>query len=264
MGKIDVSGFRFIDMGCGMGRSLKLYGPRFDAGGRGLGLDISEDKVRQARQTGYQAEVCDLCHFEASGRVDFTIISHVLEHIASTKDVRRIVKKALAVSRDFVLIVQPWFDADPYLFREGLKLYWSDWHGHPNHMTLLEFRNMLQPLFEADRVKRYTLYGSKRIVDSSDSAVLNRSEPVNQHEWTEGQHGAKRRLVFQEPVFREVLAILDVNGKSTQAVRKRFKKGLQPVYDSSESPPRHTQVEDDPSRLQAVRHRAVRWFVNKI
>jgi len=230
MAGLDISGFEFIDLGCGRGDSLRYYGRCFNAEGRGLGLDSNETKVKEARAAGLHAEVCDIIELEVTGRVNFCVMSHFLEHIADIKKARQMIRRAVSFSREFVLISQPWFDADPYLFREGFKLFWSDWWGHPNHMTLLEFRNILQPFLAARRIKRYTLYGFERVQGSADPAVLNLDEPPDSPAWTEGTHGPKRDMAFTEPVFREVMALLDINGKSTSRFQAFAQAEL--VYDS--------------------------------
>ena len=61
-------------------------------------------------------------------------------------DVKSFVEKACSISKDFVFIQQPYFDADSYLFKKGLKLFWSDWRGHPNRMTSLDFNLLLRDL----------------------------------------------------------------------------------------------------------------------
>ena len=84
---------------------------------------------------------------------------HFLEHIPSILDENNIIKQACSVIDDFLIIRQPYFDADSYLFSKGLKLYWSNWEGHPNHMALLEFHNVLMPMVESKGVHGFYLYG---------------------------------------------------------------------------------------------------------
>ncbi|MFQ5759765.1 MAG: hypothetical protein ACE5HM_02195, partial [Acidiferrobacterales bacterium] len=170
---LDPEQYEFLDFGCSAGGSLERYRRFFKVHGKGLGLDVDPEKVRLANSKGQDAVLCDIRELKLMGRTRFILMSHFLEHIQSMADVRKIVHLSCHAAREFVFIRQPYFDADPYLFRLGLKLFWSNWTGHPNNMTLLELHNLLTPLFQANKVNRFCLYGLARIFNSWSSEVHN-------------------------------------------------------------------------------------------
>ncbi len=167
---------------------------------------------------------CEL--FEELGEINkikFGVMNHFLEHIPNIQDVNIIVKKACSIIDDFLLIRQPYYDADPYLFSNGFKFYWSNWRGHPNHMTLLEFHNMLMPLVTEGLIKSFSLYGMSPVTSSEDSAIHNIDSMIDQHGWNKKEHTPKRNIEFSIPVYKEVLAIVDLSGNSTDKVISKLK-----------------------------------------
>ena len=105
-----------------------------------MSLDINPKKVAAARAAGFDAKVADLTKLDPEdiGTVRFVIMSHFLEHLPDCKAAQACIESACGIAEKFVIIRQPYFDADGYLFSLGLKLYWSDWAGHPYHMSSLE------------------------------------------------------------------------------------------------------------------------------
>ena len=215
--------YEFLDFGCSAGGSLELYGNMFQAEGKGLGLDINPEKVRLTKEKGYNAQVCDITKLQLNNKIKFGVMNHFLEHIPNIQDVNIIVKKACSIIDDFLLIRQPYYDADPYLFSNGFKFYWSNWRGHPNHMTLLEFHNMLMPLVTEGLIKSFSLYGMSPVTSSEDSAIHNIDSMIDQHGWNKKEHTPKRNIEFSIPVYKEVLAIVDLSGNSTDKVISKLK-----------------------------------------
>lgn len=205
---LDLEPYSFLDYGCSDGRSIEL-GIRRLGGERGLGVDINPEKVTQARERGYDAIELDATRMpRCRGTVDFAILSHFLEHLAGIRDASRCIRHAIGVSTRYVYIQQPWFDSDPYLFRKGLKLYWSDWSGHTNRMTALEFHIVLWPLLQQGRIVRYCIYGRDRIESSGSVDVHTLASPCDSSVWSPDVHPAKPSIVFDEPVFRETIVIV--------------------------------------------------------
>ena len=223
---IDTSDYEFLDFGCSAGASLERYGKMFQAEGKGLGLDINPEKVRLTKEEGFNAEVCDITKLQLSTKVRFGIMHHFLEHIPSIHDVKEISRKACSFVNDFVLIRQPYYDADPYLFSLGFKFFWSDWRGHPNNMTLLEFHNVLMPMVSAGFIKRFSLYGFYPVTSSEDPAIHNLDSKIDQHEWNIKEHTLKKKINFSIPVYREVMAILDVSGNATHEIESKLKPAV--------------------------------------
>jgi SAM-dependent methyltransferase len=222
-GFINASDFDFLDFGCSAGGSLERYGKMFQAEGKGLGLDISSEKVRLTKEKGFNAEVCDITKLQLTDKIRFGVMHHFLEHIPSIQDVNLIVKKACSVIDDFLIIRQPYYDADPYLFSQGFKFFWSDWKGHPNHMTLLEFHNILMPMVSEGLIKGFSLYGMYPVTSSEDSTIHNIDSKIDQHDWKAGEHTPKKNIEFTIPVYREVMAIVDLSGNATEQVEEKLK-----------------------------------------
>jgi len=206
--RLSANNIEFIDFGCSQGGSIKFAKKHFDAI-NGLGIDIDPVKVEMTRSLGFDAEVADLTKFQGLGKqVRFSIMSHFLEHLPSIELTKSCLLSAISISEEFIYIQQPYFDSDGYLFRNGLKLFWSDWSGHPNRMTSLEFHNLLSPLLSNGVISRFAIYGCNPIVNSHDKIVHPISSPINQHQWEKETHEKKPIIEFSEPVFRELKVLI--------------------------------------------------------
>lgn len=209
IGKYLSSGaYDFIDFGCSRGGSL-AYGVEKLGGTRGLGIDLSPEKINRTRAAGFDACLADarelMLHPDS---VRFVTMIDFLEHLPGIDDARHCIDVACAAATDFVFIRQPWFDADPYLFPLGLKVYWSDWSGHRNAMTTLDFYRIMRGNL---KIRRWGLYARRRIVDSSDPAVHTLDSPAAQHNWSEDTHPPKPAITFSVPVFYQVGCVAIVN-----------------------------------------------------
>lgn len=211
---LDLEPYDFLDYGCSDGRSLELA-VRALGGVRGLGLDSSTAKVEQARARGHDAIEVDATRMpKCRGTVDFAILSHFLEHLPGVRDASRCIRHAIGVSRRYVYVQQPWFDSDFHLLRRGLKLYWSDWVGHTNRMTTLSFHSILQPLLTQGRIARYCIYGRDRIESSQSPDVHPLASPPDAPAWNPEVHPPRPEVVFDEPVYREIVVIVAVKDRS--------------------------------------------------
>lgn len=155
-----------------------------------------------------------------------------LEHLPDNLLVQKCVQAACETATDFVFIRQPWFDSDGYLFRNNLKLYWSDWKGHPNTMTSLELHRIMCSI---PKVKRWKIYGRKIIADSSDAAVHPLISAPNQHGWKAGRHKPKPEIIFGEKVFYQLgcIAVLNDNPEIFDDIERRA-KWSEVLFDSEE------------------------------
>lgn len=204
--------FDFLDFGCSRGGSIGLAQTLFGQG-RGLGLDIDPDKVDLARNAGHEAMIADLTDLAVPPNlVRFVMLCHFLEHLPGLKMTEKALSSAVRSAREFVYIAQPWFDSDGYLFRRGVKVYWSDWHGHPNRMTTLDFHYLLEDLRRREMIEGYRIFARDAIACSNDAAVHPLASPRNQHHYDETLHPPKpkRSIRFKEPVFSEVQVLIDV------------------------------------------------------
>jgi hypothetical protein len=214
--------FDFIDFGCSNGGSIKhamkLFGAR-----AGLGIDISEKKIRNATADGLKAILYNIEDIPDQALVRFVVLSHFLEHVSDMALVRKFVEKACRISRQFVFIKQPYFDADPYLFRMGLKCFWSDWTGHPNRMTSLELYLLARDLAANGIVSSYAIYAKRPIEDSNDERIHPIDSPIDQHAYNPRKHPQKPLDVkFEFPVYYETVAVLSIADTPPESIASRY------------------------------------------
>ncbi|MBK7948214.1 MAG: methyltransferase domain-containing protein [Deltaproteobacteria bacterium] len=231
---IDLTPYSFVDFGCGDGRSLEL-GRRLLGGARGLGLDSDLSRIEDVRRRGFDAIEVDAARLPRTrGSVEFCVLSHFLEHLTGFKDAERCLKQAIALSSRFVYVQQPWFDSDSFLLRRGLKLYWSDWSGHPNRMNSLAFQTILWPLRQRGRIARYCIAGRDRIETSASPEVHPLTSPTNSQEWNDEVDGPKPHLVFDECVYRELVVVVAISdATAVEDVLSRV-KAVEIFVDSNE------------------------------
>ncbi|MDT9302517.1 MAG: class I SAM-dependent methyltransferase [Limnospira sp. PMC 1281.21] len=219
--KLSEENFDYLDFGCSKGNSL-TWSKRLFGGKKGLGIDIDPKKVAEAQAAGHNAVVFDINNIPEKKLVRFTVLSHFLEHVPSENHVKAFVRKACQVSTDFVFIKQPYFDADGYLFQNGLKLFFSDWTGHPNQMTTLSLFKLVRSLKNEGLLHRFSIHGKKPILSSDDSHVLPINTPIDQHHFDSSKHPPKTQgLKFEFPVFYETVVMISMSGVSHY---KHFKK----------------------------------------
>ena len=205
---LDEGHFDFLDFGCSKGESIG-WSKRFLGGKQGLGIDINKKKVTAAQAAGYDAVVFDIHKIPEKKAVRFTVMSHFLEHVPNISDVNAFLKRACQISTDFVFIKQPYFDADGYLFQNGLKLYWSDWTGHPNDMTTLSIFRLLRELKNEGLLNRFSIHGRHPILSSDDSYIQSITAPIDQHHFDSEKHPPKiQGLKFEIPVFKETVIMI--------------------------------------------------------
>lgn len=209
---IDEQCYDYIDFGCGAGDSLTWSKALF-GGTNGLGIDTCPKKVAKAREAGHHAIRFDIGELPSRPLVRYTTLCHFLEHVPSAKDVQTFVRRACEISREFVFIRQPFFDADGYLLQHGLKLYWSDWPHHPNAMSLLSFYRLLRNLQTEGLLETFSIHGKTRIPSARHYAIIPLHTPVNQHHYDREKHGEKdTSLEFPFPVFAETIVCISMAG----------------------------------------------------
>lgn len=165
----------FLDFGCSSGSSIKYAKGRFGVE-RGVGIDIDPAKVAKTRELGFEAIEADASALKFPPKsVSFCIMSHFLEHLPGLKVAQKCISSACRVSRDFVYIKHPWFDADFDLWKLGYKFYWSDWGGHTLHMGVAQ----LDSLLRRSKLKQWDMYGVKPVTALNDQAIIARDAPMN-------------------------------------------------------------------------------------
>jgi Methyltransferase domain len=204
MSEFDITSFDFADFGCSNGSSIQ-FGINILKGRKGFGIDLDPKKVASAKAAGYDAIKGDFCNLDLpDGCVDFTILNHTLEHLPKLDYAKEAIKNAIRISRKFVFIKGPFFDADDYLKSLGLKFYWSDWTGHTLHLKAQQVRNILEEL----NVPNYEIYGRVLVNSSQDTTIHPLSSLKNQQHWEQEKHEVKPIVEFNQPVYREVVGII--------------------------------------------------------
>jgi SAM-dependent methyltransferase len=187
----------FLDLGCSSGGSIAHCTARFGAQ-RGLGIDISPEKVRKSLANGVEAMVGDATRLELDKRVRFVSMMHFLEHLPDIDAVERAIASAAAAATDFLYIHHPSFEGEPYIESLGLRQYWWHWHGHPTHITVEDFCR----IFEAAELGPYSIRYIEEVENSSHPTVLPASAPADQFEYDRAAHGPKPEVRFRKPIWR--------------------------------------------------------------
>ncbi len=222
----------FLDFGCSDGASLRWA--KTALGGReGLGIDNSAKKIALAREAGLRAIAFDIDRIPDRKLVRFTVLSHFLEHIADLRAVRRFILKSCQVSTHFVVIKQPYFDADGYLLKLGLKTYWSDWHGHPNMMSTMSLFQILRDLRAAGHLAQFSIHARDRIISSADPRIHSLQSPIDQHQYDPARHPRKPpEIVFQTPVYYETVAFVSMTNVDHPALCRKYRVDANLLEDS--------------------------------
>jgi hypothetical protein len=197
----NLSDYDFIDLGTKSGGSIEFALRRL-GGKRGLGIDLKQENVLIARDNGYDCLQGDATRLDfPDNSFNFVVMSHFLEHLPDYETVEKVIKNCARIARDFIYIQGPFFDADKYLEKLGLKLYWSDWRGHPAKIKTSDLNGILRKI----GIKKYVIKVRKHIKDSLNPAVHPLSSPPDQHEYQIGKHPEKPYVKFKKPIFNEIV-----------------------------------------------------------
>lgn len=231
--QLSLAGYDFVDFGCGTGGSIEFAINKL-GGTQGVGLDIDPRKVAESQRRGFAALQADATSLDPKqlGTVRFAVMANYLEKLPNRDLAAKSIQAAVAVANEFVLIRQPFFDADEYLKALGLKLYWSDWRGHKNHMSTLDFRFILDELLHRRKIRRYVLFYRTRIVDSDDPCVHSLSSPREQQAWDATRHPPKPYYKLGFPVYREIGVLIHTRDRKLPEPPRRFLLRCDKVYDS--------------------------------
>lgn len=192
---VDITSYDFLDLGCGIGGSLESAAHRF--GGRGLGVDNDPDKVREAQAAGRSVVLGDITALQIEQEVAFVSLDNVLEHLPSLDAVRATLDNAARAATDFIYIRHPSFEDEWYLRHLGLKQYWTDWSGHPMHLTLSDLAWLLREL-ELGRWEVSPVWLAR---DSNHPTVVPASAPRNSQKYDQELHGDKPSTAFERRVW---------------------------------------------------------------
>ena len=254
---IDLSPYDFVDFGCSVGGSMAFAQKAFN-GGVPVGIDIDPKKVARTREAGFHAVLADATAPEQfRSNVRFSILSHFLEHLPDYDTVTKAIRTAVRISDDFVFIRQPWFDSDGDLFRNGLKFYWSDWHGHPMTLTSLQMYRIARDHLASGKIVRASIYGNTPVADTDDECVVPLSVPMDTGKYDAQAHGPKISPPIQLNAYKELVVVLAIrDAEITETLLGRFPR-ITLLHDERRGdaralPANAAATEDDPAAEQAV------------
>lgn len=162
-------------------------------------------------------------------------MSHFLEHLHSVKDARDFLYKGVNISRRFVHVRQPFFDADGYLMSHELKLFWSDWRGHRNAMSALDAYKACRELLTRGLLKSFAILGRGPIFTSDHDDVIPLSAPIDSLKYTP-MMGIKSPLTFKNPIYQELVIdiLIDHSEDRSTLLKKLNQKAPMTVLFASE------------------------------
>ena len=216
----DQKSIDFLDFGASAGGSIELATTMLD-GDRGIGIDIDLRKIRKLMAAGHDAVAADITRLAfPENAVRFVVMSHILEHLPGWELVEATLESGARVANDFLYIAGPYFDPDSYLEEHGLKFYWSDWHGHPCHVSIEQVMGWVSGHgFESK------LFLTRPLISSLDDAIHPLESVRNQHGYDVKEHPPKPLLVFPTPFYREFLLLVHVGkGPFPTSVAERIQK----------------------------------------
>ncbi len=215
LNKTNIKDYDFLDLGCGTADGYyhvkKIFGKH-----KGLGVDIDKEKINKAQKIIAQNKelkenytvICDdvqnFTKNNANNNFQFSIAIHFLEHLPGYDITREILYSALSISKEFVYIVEPFFDLDAQLLKIGLKTYYSDWSDHKNLLTSLQFYRLGRDFLKSDNIKDFVIFGIEPITDSSSPYILPINAPINSHEYNSIIHPPKNNNIKFKGLYKDI------------------------------------------------------------
>jgi hypothetical protein len=229
--------FDFLDLGCRFGGSVK-FGMKYFEGRSGVGVDIDRDLVIRTWANGEDAIAADALQLALPDKiVRFVLMMDFLEHLPGFGAAQVCVQEACRTASEFIFVRQPYFDGDGYLFHRKLKFFWSDWEGHPFHMTSLDAHNMLTPLLRNGALKRFALYLSSKVGDSRDPSIHSIWSEKDQHDFDPEVHPPKPFVTFEKPLFRQICFLASMSERvDFHDLEMRFPWDVK-IFDSAHGDP---------------------------
>jgi hypothetical protein len=229
----SLAGYDFVDFGSSEGSSIEFSKQKL-GGTRGLGLDVDQKKITATREAGFDAARADVTELNAEkiGTTRFATMIHFLHRLPDLSMAAKAISSAVKIAEDFVFIRQPFFDAEEYLAALGLKLYWSDWSSHKNHMKIAELRGILDDLLLSRQIQRYIIFRRTPVENSNDPCVHPADSPRDQHNWQAGKHAPKPFFKFHVPVFKEIGAVIHTRSPKLDEKPRRFLLSCDIAHDS--------------------------------
>lgn len=201
----------FFDFGCSNGGSIQYVKKHTKI--TGLGFDIDYKKIRCASESGCIVTQTDLLDIPGENVIPSVTLFHMLEHVPNIKTAWQYIYQACKLATDHVIIKQPFFDSDCLLLKRGLKTYYSDWTGHPNHMTTAEFTPELLRMRDQKKIRDFKIGYIKPITSSNDPIIIPLCSPIDSFAYDPAIHPPKTHdIKFNFPLFYEIVIAIDING----------------------------------------------------
>lgn len=192
-----MSNYKFLDIGCKIGGSWGISSKFGFSPQEGIGIDVNEAHVQNARNKGLNAHLGDATNLDfPDGSFELVISNHVFEHLPSREHFDKAIQEALRVSNKWIYIAFPIFDHDEYLKELGLKTFYSDWTGHTCMVHLSE-------LLEMFKGYKTELKLIKRLEDSNAVEIHPLSSPIDQFDYNPDIHDPKPYVKFDREIYRE-------------------------------------------------------------
>ena len=90
-----------------------------------------------------------------------------------------------------------------YFGKLGVKLYFSDWKGHPNMMTSEDWLEIIKNLIKEEKISYATIGYRKPLTNTSDTAFLPITAPPEQQRYDEKLHGDKVWCPLKKPTMKK-------------------------------------------------------------
>ena len=199
-----ISKFDFLDLGSKGGASIS-YAKTHLGGKMGLGIELRKKFVAEANKAGRYCILGDATKLQFPDKcVNFVVMSHFLEHLPDLQSTETVIKSSARVAKDFLFIKGPSFDDDEYLGNLGLKLFYSDWSGHPVKLASPILIDILKRMELTD----YKLFFHRFILDSDDSAIHPAESPPDQHGYDSKKHPPKVKINFDHKIPQEMVCFV--------------------------------------------------------
>jgi len=224
---MQFTGYDFFDFGTGKGYCYEFARKKMKLK-KGLGFDLNPHKVKNLNKIGIPCLLQDVTALDLPRKcVRVVTMGHFLEHLKSTDMVYSVLSKALQTADEYIYIEGPCFDFDKFLESHNLRFYWSNWVGHPTHVTSTLLISMLNDL----GISQYSLvrYGP---VNSSQAACIHPWEsPKDQFNYDSNVHSSKVDVKFSYPLYTGMyLFVWLKDRKNKKDLISLRKKNIRRVY----------------------------------
>lgn len=194
---VEWAEYDFIDLGCSSGRSVG-YGMKRFGGRRGIGVDLDERKLSQARDAGIEVVRGDATQLKLDKCVRFVSMLDFLEHLPDLATVEAVIASAAQSATDFLFIKHPSFEGLEQVETQGVRQYWWDWHGHTAPIRVADYCQM----FDRLGLRRYMIRYLGRIDDSQHESIIPTTMPRDQSADVAAHVRDKPFVRFSPPVWR--------------------------------------------------------------